>query len=113
MSDTSAPASPMEVQTPPPHPVAAAAAASPAPALPAALPLPAPPPAVPTAAAVEIAREYGCFPFADGMLTLTDGFRPHSRPQPPRRLALRAWSPYPAVRPHPPHCPALEPRGLS
>jgi hypothetical protein len=40
-----------------------------------------------------MARKYSCFPFADGMLTFTDGLRPHSRRHPPRRLALRVEFP--------------------
>jgi hypothetical protein len=87
MSNASAPASPLEVTTPPLPLVAAAPAAAalapalPAPALPA-LALPAPPLPVPTARTVgnlQIACKYSCFPFADGMLTLTDGFRTLSR----------------------------------
>ena len=112
MSELSAPPSPLEVRTPPLPPVAddAAAAAAPAlppPALPAppppAPPPPAPPLAVPTAGTVgniQVVCKYGCFSFADDMLTFTDGFRPLRRRQPPRRPALRAWSPRPAARLH-------------
>lgn len=93
MSDASVSPSPLEVRSPRLPPVGTLTTAAPAPA---------PAPAVPTAGAVgnlQIARQYSCFPFADGMLTFTDGLRPHSRPQPPRRPALRTWSPRPAARP--------------
>jgi hypothetical protein len=129
MSEPSAPPSPLEVRTPPLPPVADAAAAPAAgPALPALPCLPCPalpcrrlrrlPPLLPS----PLLGQWVTFkspvsmvasPLRTAMLTLTDGFRPHSRPQPPRRLALRAWSPRPAAQPQPQHLPAREPRDLS
>jgi hypothetical protein len=59
------------------------------------------------------AQKYSLFPFTDGILTFAGGFRPHCCCQPDRCPALCAWSPRPAARPPPQHCPAREPRGLS
>lgn len=117
MSTASAPASPLVVRSPdlPPVGELPGFAPAPAPLLPPAA-LPAPPPAVPTAGEVgnmQIARKYVCFTFTDGLLTFTDGFRPHSSRHPSRRLALRARSPRPAARPQPQHHSAREPRGIS